>query len=282
MIRLPGTFVSPWHWAWFLVSNAVICYASAFSETSQKWKIVALAGLALVFINSVVSGQRLAFFAVPMIVALMTILTGQIANLKRFLPIILGAALFAFIGFSVLNPDFIQQRYDSAIGRWQHSPPDAFIREQLDFAIRNQGGIFGRGLGVATSSARVFGDISFVETFHSKVLFELGYIGFTLYMIFMTHLIYLAFKTYRSLKDTTLRGFAGSYWVFLLVVAYLPYWYALDTDPVGVYYWVFAGVIFKLPIIEKQEKEAKILAGEPETKSRKKGLNLKRKGVSLA
>jgi hypothetical protein len=282
MIRLPGTFVSPWHWAWFLVSNAVICYASAFSETSQKWRMAALVGLTLVFINSVVSGQRLAFFAVPIIVGLMTIVTGQIARLKQFIPIAIVATLLLAIGFSFLNPDFIQQRYDSAIGRWQQSPPEAFIREQLDFAIRNQGGILGRGLGVATSSARVFGNISFVETFHSKVLFELGYIGFTLYMIFMTHVVYLAFRTYRSLKDSTLRGFAGSYWVLLLFVTYLPYWYALDTDPVGVYYWLFAGVIFRLPVIEKREQEAKILAEETETKSPKKGLKFKRKGVSLA
>ncbi len=282
MIRLPGTFVSPWHWAWFLVSSAVVCYASAFSEISQKWRLAALVGLTLVFINAVISGQRLAFFAVPMIIGLMTILTGQIANLKRFLPIIFAATLLLAIGFSFLNPDFVQQRYDSAVSRWQQSPPTAFLQEQLDFAIRNQGGILGRGLGVATASARVFGDISFVETYHTKVLFELGYIGFTLYMIFMTHLVYLAFRTYRSLKDPTLRGFAGSYWVLLLFVAYLPYWYALDTDPVGVYYWIFAGVIFRLPVIEKQEKEAKILAGETATKSSKKGLNFKRKGVSLA
>ena len=282
MIRLPGTFVSPWHWAWFLVSSAVICYASAFSEISQKWRLAALVGLTLVLINGVVSGQRLAFFAVPMIVGLMTILTGQIANLKRFLPIIFSVALLLAVGFSFLNPDFIQQRYDSAVARWQNSPPTAFIQEQLDFAIRNQGGILGRGLGVATSSARFFGYISFVETFHSKILFELGYIGFALYMIFITHLVYLAFRTYLSLKDPTLRGFAGSYWVLLLFVAYLPYWYALDTDPVGVYYWIFAGVIFKLPVIEKQQKEAKILAGETATKSSKKGLNFKRKGISLA
>ncbi|TYT70845.1 hormogonium polysaccharide biosynthesis protein HpsL [Microcystis aeruginosa] len=282
MIRLPGTFVSPWHWAWFLVSSAVICYASAFSEISQKWRLAALVGLTLVLINAVVSGQRLAFFAVPMIVGLMTILTGQIANLKRFLPIIFSVALLLAVGFSFLNPDFIQQRYDSAVARWQNSPPTAFIQEQLDFAIRNQGGILGRGLGVATSSARFFGYISFVETFHSKILFELGYIGFALYMIFITHLVYLAFRTYLSLKDPTLRGFAGSYWVLLLFVAYLPYWYALDTDPVGVYYWIFAGVIFKLPVIEKQEKEAKILAGETATKSSKKGLKFKRKGISLA
>jgi cell division protein FtsW (lipid II flippase) len=168
-------------------------------------------GLTLVFINAVVSGQRLAFFAVPIIVGLLTILTGQIANLKRFLPIIFAAILLLAIGFSFLNPDFVQQRYDSAISRWQSSPPTAFLQEQLDFAIRNQGGILGRGLGVATASARVFGDISFVETYHSKVLFELGYIGFALYMIFMTYLVYRAFRTYLSPSIRILWAFITGY-----------------------------------------------------------------------
>jgi hypothetical protein len=279
VIRLPGTFVSPWHWGWFLLSNAVICYASAFSETSRKWRIAGLVGLTLVFINAVVCGQRLAFFSVPAIVVLLLILTGQLANLRRFVPIAIGLVLLSVLGFSLLNPDFIQQRYDSAISRWRQSPPTAFIQEQLDFSIRNQGGILGRGLGTATSSARVFGDISFVESFHSKILFELGYIGFTLYMAFITSIVYFAFKSYRSLKDPVLRGYASSFWVFLLVVAYLPYWYALDTDPVGIYYWLFAGVIFRLPEIERQEKEAKTLREIEEGRSNRKELKFKRKSV---
>lgn len=284
MIRLPGTFVSPWHWAWFLLSNTVICYASAFSETSKKWRFAGMVGLTLVFINAVICGQRLAFISVPVIVILLFILTGQIAQLKRFLPAVIGLALLLAIGLSFLNPDFIRQRYDSAISRWQQAPPTAFIQAQIEVAIRNQqytGGL-GWGIGTATSSARTFGDIAFVETFHSKLIHELGFIGFSLYMAFMSYLVFLAFRTSRSLKDATLRGFASSYWVFLLVVAYLPYWYALDTDPVGVYYWVFAGVIFRLPEIERQEKEARAIAELTENPKNGKTLKSPRKGVALA
>jgi hypothetical protein len=284
MIRLPGTFVSPWHWGWFLVANTVICYTSAFNETSKKWRFAGLVGLALVFINAVVCGQRLAFFSVPLLIGLLVVLTGQIANLKRFLPVAIGLALLLGIGFSFLNPDFIQQRYDSAIDRWNQSPPTAFIQEQLDFAIRNQRftGILGWGLGSATSSARAFGDIAFVESFHSKLIHELGFIGAAVYMAFITTLVFLAFRSYRSLEDPTLKGFASGYWVFLLVVAYLPYWYALDTDPVGVYYWVFAGVIFRLPEIERQEKEARAALDAAEGRSGAKKFKLPRRRISLA
>ncbi|MEG3436099.1 hormogonium polysaccharide biosynthesis protein HpsL [Pannus brasiliensis CCIBt3594] len=283
MIRLPGTFVSPWHWGWFLVSNTVICYASAFSETSKTWRLAGIVGLVLVFINAVICGQRLAFISVPVLVVLLFVLTGQIAQLKRFLPVAIGLVLLLAIGFSFINPEFIQERYDSAVSRWQQSPPTAFIQEQFEVAVRNQQftGILGWGLGSATSSARTFGDITFTESFHSKLIHELGFIGFSIYMAFISYVVFLAFKSSRSLKDPTLRGFASSYWVFLLVVAYLPYWYPLDTDPVGVYYWLFAGVIFRLPDIERQEKEARALA-EP-TEKPAKGTRLKspRKGIAL-
>jgi len=40
----------------------------------------------------------------------------------------------------------------------------------------------------------------------------------------------------------------------------------LDVDPVAVYYWFFAGVLFKLPELEKQEKED----ADPNPKNKRK------------
>jgi hypothetical protein len=74
-------------------------------------------------------------------------------------------------------------------------------------------------------------------------------------MIFITHLTILTFKSYRSLKDKNLRSWGSSFWVFILIIGYFPYWYPLDTDPVAVYYWFFAGIIFKLPDLEKMQIE---------------------------
>jgi hypothetical protein len=254
-IRLPGTFVSPWHWAWFLVANAAICFATSFSDTSFFWRTTGLVGMGMVFVNAVICGQRLALALVPAVIIVLLILTGQIANLKRFIPAGIGLTLLLFVTFSFINPDFVQQRIDSFVARWNQAPPYAFIQTQFEFALEQQRGILGRGMGKATNSTRVFGPVSLVETFHPKLMFEMGFPGLIAFMIFVTHLTVLSFKSYRSVKDRALRSFGSSFWVFMLIIGYFPYWYPLDTDPVAVYYWLFAGVVLKLSDLDKQEQD---------------------------
>jgi hypothetical protein len=262
VIRLPGTFVSPWHWAWFLIANSAITFTVAFFETSFLWRLISFTGMGLVFINAVISGQRIALGLVPVVTVIMLVLTGQIVNLKRFLPIAVGLGI-ALIGFISLNPEFIQERIDSFVARWNTSPPHLFIAQQFDWAVRNYphyntAGILGAGLGKATGSTRVFGEINLIETFHPKLIFEIGYIGLFAFMIFITHLNIYAFKKNRLLRDPVLRSFASAFWVFMLIIGYFPYWYPLDTDPVAVYYWLFAGVLIRLPVIDKQERQKEI------------------------
>ncbi len=251
-IRLPGTFVSPWHWAWFLIANSFITFTVAFSDKALFWRTAGLAGLALVFINSVICGQRIALALVPVCVLICLILTGQIANLKKFIPIATLLSLI-LVTFAVANPAIVQERVDSFVNRWNTAPPHHFIQEQIDYAARNQKGILGRGLGKATNSTRIFGDTSLVETYHPKLLFEVGYPGLIAFMIFTTNLVIVTFISYRSIKIPSIRSFGSGFWVFIFIISFFPYWYPLDTDPVAVYYWFFAGVILKLPAIDKEE-----------------------------
>lgn len=280
-IRLPGTFVSPWHWAWFLVANAGICFATAFSDTSYIWRVAGLTGMGLVFVNALISGQRLALALVPALIVVLLILTGQVANLKRFIPIAAGVSVVLFVSFSFFNPEFIQERIDSFVGRWNAAPPQNFIMAQFEYSLNNQSGLLGRGLGKATNSTRVFGPVSLVETFHPKLLFEIGYPGLIAFMIFITHITVLSFKSYRSVRDRALRSFGSSFWVFMLIIGYFPYWYPLDTDPVAVYYWLFAGILFKLPDIDKKER-AKLKATEEEKPPRGKKIKSRKKKLSVA
>ncbi|MDJ0582632.1 hormogonium polysaccharide biosynthesis protein HpsL [Crocosphaera sp.] len=278
-IRMPGTFVSPWHWGWFLVANAAICFSVAFSDTAFFWRNCGLVGMAMVFINAVICGQRLALAVVPAVLIIMLVLTGKIADFKRFIPIAVGLSVVLFLGFSFFNPDFIQERIDSFVGRWNASPPYLFIQEQFDFAFRTQRGILGHGLGSATNSTRIFGKVSLVETYHPKLFFEIGPVGLIAFMIFVSHLCFLTFKEYRGLKDECLKSFASGFWVFLLIISYFPYWYPLDTDPVCVYFWLFAGVLLKLPVIDKEE-QAKLKAQKAAEDALKKRVKIHRKKPS--
>ncbi|NES02307.1 MAG: hypothetical protein F6K22_05320, partial [Okeania sp. SIO2F4] len=260
VIRLPGTFVAPWQWGWFLISNAAFTFAVAFSDPSPLWRTTGLFGMAVVFINSAISGQRIALALVPTVTIILLVLTGQVANLKRFLPIGIGLGVL-LTGVVVSNPEVVQERIDSFVSRWKASPPTAFITQQFEESSHAQNGVFGNGVGRATNSARVFGRTRLIETYYPKLIYEIGPIGAIAMLLLLTTITVTSFKAYRSVKDKSMRSYGASYWVFVLIMSYNTYYYPLDVDPVAVYYWYFAGVIIRLPEIDKQE-QARIKAEE--------------------
>lgn len=252
-IRLPGTFVAPWQWGWFLISSAFWGFTVAFSDPKWYWRIIGLVSLAVTFIMSVLSGQRIALALVPVAIVIQLILSGQIANLKRFIPI--GVGLAFILGVAMANnPAVVQERFTSFQDRWRASPPTAFIEEQIRWSLSQQEGIFGRGLGRATNSARTFGKTALVETYHPKVLYEIGPLGLFALLGLFTALVISTFKIYRSVKQPELRNYGACLWVFVLFISYFPYYYPLDVDPVAVYYWFAIGIIVSLPKLEEQER----------------------------
>ncbi|MCC5597752.1 hormogonium polysaccharide biosynthesis protein HpsL [Nostoc favosum] len=267
VIRLPGTFVAPWQWAWFLISSTFFTFATGFTDPSPIWRLIGLGTLVTVFINAVISGQRIALALVPICFGILLLLTGQLGNLKRFIPIGIGLALVLGIAM-VTNPDVVQQRTESFTGRWEASPPQDFIVQQFEENWKNVDGPLGSGLGRATNSARVMGKTKLVETYYPKVLFEVGIFGVLAFLALVTSLTIIGFKTYRSIKNRNFRSYGAALWVFILFISYNTYYYPLDVDPVAVYYWFFAGVLFKLPELEKQDIED----ANPQQKNQKKRL----------
>ena len=95
-----------------------------------------------------------------------------------------------------------------------------------------------------------------IETYYPKLIYELG-VGTLAFLGVVTALTVSTFKAYRSLKDKDLRSYGASFWVFILFISYQTYYYPLDVDPVAIYYWIFAGLLLRLPEIDKQESEKK-------------------------
>lgn len=269
VIRLPGTFVSPWHWAWFLIANSALSFAVAFGDPAPLWRLGGGIGMILVLINAFISGQRIALGLVPVVIVVLLVLTGQIANLKRFVPI--AAILALILGIVITsNPEVFQERIESFQGRWEASPATTFIEHQFGWAINEEPGLLGKGVGRATGSTRSFGRIKLIETYHPKLMYEIGFLGLFAFLAVCTHLMIICFKSYRQAEEKNLRSIGSSFWVFLMIISYFPYWYPLDTDPVGVYYWFFAGMILRLPIIDQQEQERLALEEANDPQARKK------------
>ncbi|MDY7020298.1 MAG: hormogonium polysaccharide biosynthesis protein HpsL [Cyanobacteriota bacterium] len=251
-IRLPGTFVAPWHWAWFLISSSFFSFASAVSDPKLHWRTLGWLSLSLVVLNSILCGQRTALLGVPIITIVLVIATSHITQLKRIVIIFLG--VFLFIGGTYLVfPSVISQRIDSFVSRWNASPPTEFVAEQAQWSAKKHDGFIGNGLGRATNSARAFGETRLIETYYPKLLYEIGPLGVLAFLSVVTTLTVQGFKAYHRVKDASLRGYGVVFWVFVFLISYNSYWYPLDTDPVAVYYWFFAGVLFKIPQIERDE-----------------------------
>lgn len=274
-IRLPGTFVAPWQWGWFLICGGFLAFATAFSDPTRQWRTLGIVTLAAVFITAVISGQRIALVLVPLTFLILLILTGQVVNLKRFLPA--AFLLFLLLGVAALNyPDFLQQRVESLQDRWQASPPHTFIWQQFQIAIQDQESFLGNGLGRATNAARALGETRLVEAYYPKVFHEIGLLGMLALLGVVTTLTYLTFRAYRSVRDRNLRICGAALWVFVLFISYNTYYYPLDVDPVAVYYWFFAGVVLRIPDIERQERLQTAQKGQAEKKRRR----LKRPGFA--
>ncbi len=265
VIRLPGTFVAPWQWVWYLITSAFTTFAVTFFDRNLIWKIIGGIGMLGTIIMAVICGQRIALMLVPVMIVIQLFTTGQVANLKRFLPIGIGLAV-AIVLAMASNPTVLQERLDSAVSRWNASPPDAFISEQFNTVVRGVS-LLGKGLGRATNSARAMGETELIETYYPKVMYEIGPIGVVLFLVLVTTLTIACFKAYRSVKDKNLKGYGAVLWTFVLVISYNTYYYPLDVDPVAVYYWFFAGIALKLPELDRLEP---VLIEDPKAKKKRR------------
>ncbi len=248
-LDLPGTFVSPLHWAFFLISNSFLTFAAFCVDSSKRWRTVSCISIILVVMATILSGQGTALVLVPASYLILFFITFG----TRQRSVWIGAGLAAvLIAIAAIASRFIQERVQSFIGRWQYSPPHQFIYSQLTSAFRENLGLLGIGLGRATNSAGMFGETVFIETYPAKLLYEIGPFGLMAFLGFVTILNGMAWKAWRSLRDARLRSSGICLWSFLVFISYNPYWYPLDTDPVNVYYWFLAGVVLKLPELDRE------------------------------
>lgn len=276
VIRLPGTFVAPWQWGWYLIASAFFTFAVAFMDPKFVWKIVGLVAMALNLLMAVLCGQRIALMFVPVVTVILLITTGQLANLKRFIPIGIGMAIIIG-GFMAANPAILQERIDSATGRWEAAPPTDFIAMQFGFVSEGNIGILGKGLGRATNAARALGEVSLIETYYPKLMYEIGPMGAILFLALVTVITVVSFKAYRSVRDRALRGYGAALWTFILIISYNTYYYPLDVDPVAVYYWFMIGLVLRLPSLEKDDPPPPPIDNSPKGKRAQRLANKKRK-----
>lgn len=246
-IRLPGTFVAPWQWGWFLIANSFLAVGSYVSESRRIWRWLSLASMGLILIATVISGQRVAFFLVPMIFILLFLM--QVKN-YRFRRLKIAGMIALILLIANLGP--VQTAWDNFIARWEYSPPPQFVWRQWQWLINAEPGLLGKGLGTTASAARHLGEINLVEVFPARLAYEIGWLGLLIFLITVSVICVATFKVYRNLQSQKYRRLALCLWLFIVLISYNLWYYPLVVDPVAVYYWFYVGLILRLPKLDYQ------------------------------
>lgn len=251
LISLPGTFVAPWQWAWFLVASSFLTTAATVYESSLIWRILGLGAIALVLVASLISGQTTATLLVPIICFILLWVTEKNKKL-----LIYKLAIATFLAVLIANNfGVFGSTLDSIISRWNYTPPQDFIVNQFNWITQDGVSILGNGLGKAASAARKLGKIKLIETFYPRLLYEIGWLGTLVFLGVVSLITFTTFKICQSLRKSSLHSLGICLWLFILLISYNTFYYPLAIEPVNVYYWFFVGVLLKLPTIELIDRE---------------------------
>ncbi|MFN0043087.1 MAG: O-antigen ligase family protein [Alphaproteobacteria bacterium] len=252
LYRIPSTFTFVSQYFGFTLGMIVFAYSMQRSDPNPKWRRFGAVMIAFFVLASVLSGARGALVFVPLILVLMTFidrrLTGFFA-VAAFLPVIVLTA-FTFVG---IDPELFFGETSLLIG---HYGDEIVYRNIINALVEYP---FGIGIGMNTGAARhAFASEAIagrqllnLENFYAKAIVELGFIGAVAVLSVFLSIIFAGLRIRERLRDPGLQGIAASVIAFFITISiHSTKGWQIDYDPLNVYIWVFAGMMFKLPRLE--------------------------------
>ncbi|MGO1119635.1 hypothetical protein ACTL6U_13050 [Rhodovibrionaceae bacterium A322] len=255
--RIPSTFSFATQYFAFTLTMIVPAMIVMRSDPEAKWRFIGRLVLLLVVAASILSGSRSAFVFVPFLILAILVcdgsIRGSIGAIMLFPPVLIGVVNLA--GFDLLNilgqVSKLGAHYGSSIAAG--GPLEAMALYP-----------FGVGTGMNTGAARyalggstaLTGIVTF-ESYYAKAIVELGFLGLIFIAGIFAVLLLNGVGLRQRLRDPYLRGVAGAMIAFIgLIAVNSTKGWVLDIDPVNVYFWVFVGILFRLPGLDRQTSTA--------------------------
>lgn len=259
--RISSTFSYNAQYYTFAVSMVAVAYAWRRAVTDGTR--LAMLGRVLWILAlgaAVTSGTRGAFITVPLLVVLILLIERGRALVSPLTLVAPGAALAGTLLLSgIAVGDFLPKLIDLAFHNLRLLLFDGFQAAQgLTWA--------GLGTGMDTNASRyafeqpelfTAVDGTWYESWYVKAWLELGVFGLVLSALLFGALILRGLEGHRRLRDPGLRAVSAALLALLVwtMVNGVKGQY-VDIDPLNVYFWLFAGVLAKLPALEPQGLDA--------------------------
>lgn len=256
--RVPSTFSYVIQYYSFLAVALAVSYAW-WRGWLRGWQRLAGIGVSVVLLFGLFfTGQRGAFVFVPLLLLLVLGLEAARGSLqlRTVLPAAAGfvaALLLVLVAIGTTAGGLVEHLYETSRIQFDDLVVSGF-REAIELTV------MGLGAGADTNASRyayenetLFQGVGgrWYEGWYVKTYLELGVLGLVLVALLFGTILVRAVRAHLAVSSTSLGAVTA---VLVAVVAWtLIYNFKgqyLDFDPLNVYFWLFAGLAFKVPALE--------------------------------
>ena len=250
--RIPSIFTFATQFFAFSLTMLVPTYIVWHTDPSRRWSRIGGWTFLVVATATFISGERAAFIFTPMTVALIFLFDRGLAG---FIEGIGGGILIAWAVLTAVFGIALWEMYGLVGTLFTHYATEVAyggLVEALSSAP------LGMGTGTDTGAARyALGDPNVfvgIENYYAKAAYELGVPGLLIVGALFTAIIIAGVKARTRMKSPVLRCWASTLVAFFVVIMLNSFkGFLVDLDPVNVYFWVFCGLLLKLPALQARE-----------------------------
>jgi hypothetical protein len=201
-------------------------------------------------LDTLLSGSRGAYIFTPLILTLVFLFDRGVAGL---LAAICGAAVLTWTTAGAIFGIALWHMYGVVGGLFSDYARSAAYGGLVQAIAAAP---LGMGTGTNTGAARyaLADPDAFIgiENYYAKAAYELGIPGLLVVAGLFLTIIFISLKARRKMLTPNLRCGANALLAFLVAIFLISFkGWQIDLDPVNVYYWLFAGILLKVPILEK-------------------------------
>jgi hypothetical protein len=247
LARFPSTFTFVTQYFGFTMAMMAPAYALTRFDRSPHWRALGRVALLLAIVAALSCGARSAFIYVPLMLGLIALIDsrggGALATAAATITVLATALIALGVDIHALLGTVSELT-------WTYASDVAY--GTLAGAIANWP--LGEGTGMNTGPARyAFADpaaFRALENYYAKAVREFGILGLLVIAGLFASLLKSGFAARAQLTEARLRSVAAALLAFLVTIVLnsLKGW-QIDLDPVNVYFWLFAGVLLKLPAL---------------------------------
>lgn len=260
--RVPSTFSFVGQYYLFTMSMLVVSYAYWRGFLVKRGGLPARLGalaFLIIVLSGLLSGARGAILFVPVVIIVMVGIDRRGLSSWFLIPFV------AVVPVALVSSTVFGSSPSALLSTLlEHAKAEFGLNTVQGFQNAFSHTIVGLGTGVDTVSARyalpAFDPFRLVggrveESWWVKAVLELGVVGLAAVVVLLGTIMVRALRTFRVLADPQLRTVAAG---FVALVAFVLVYNLkgsfLDLDPTNVLFWLFVGILFKLPALEESAR----------------------------